>query len=157
SNGRTLSMVLCCGVSSKGVCQAQSARIGLAMASLVCITETPMQFTRLLVVALVLVAAPAALGQLLPSDEQPTPAREQERQGRARGAKCWQLPRQGRVAVAVPVAEQALALRRQMYPKARFPDGHHDLAVSLGNLGLMLQNSGNLVRAEPLLRDAVAM
>jgi CHAT domain-containing protein len=46
---------------------------------------------------------------------------------------------------------------RQLYPPARFPDGHPDLANSLNNLGSLLNQRGELARAEPLYREALAM
>jgi CHAT domain-containing protein len=48
-------------------------------------------------------------------------------------------------------------MRRQLYPAARFPGGHPDLAQSLNNLGGLLESRGDLAGAEPFLRDALAM
>jgi CHAT domain-containing protein len=48
-------------------------------------------------------------------------------------------------------------MRRILYPKERFPDGHIDLAFSLTDLGLVLHDRGDLAGAEPLLREALAM
>jgi CHAT domain-containing protein len=44
-----------------------------------------------------------------------------------------------------------------LYPKARYPQGHPDLATSLTNLGLLLKERGEYARAEPFFRDALAM
>jgi CHAT domain-containing protein len=43
-------------------------------------------------------------------------------------------------------------MNRHLYPK-----DHHALAVSLNNLGMLLQARGDLAGAEPLYRDALAM
>jgi CHAT domain-containing protein len=53
--------------------------------------------------------------------------------------------------------QEALALRRQAYPRAELPKGHPDLASSLNRLGLLHQAAGDYAQAEPLLREALAM
>jgi CHAT domain-containing protein len=63
----------------------------------------------------------------------------------------------GDLAGAEPFLRDALAMRRQLYPAARFPGGHTHLALSLSNLGYLLQSRGDLAGAEPFCRDALAM
>jgi CHAT domain-containing protein len=48
-------------------------------------------------------------------------------------------------------------MRHKLYPPARYPDGHPQLALSLSNLGGLLQDRGEYGRAEPLFRDALAI
>jgi CHAT domain-containing protein/Tfp pilus assembly protein PilF len=72
-------------------------------------------------------------------------------------ARAVALYQQGKVAEAVPLAQEALALYRQLYPPKRFPAGQPDVARSLNNLGELLQMRGKLAQAEPFLRQALAM
>jgi CHAT domain-containing protein/tetratricopeptide (TPR) repeat protein len=98
------------------------------------------------------------LGLLL---SQPLPADDEEanlaRKAKDLNARAVALYRQGKVAEAVPLAQEALALRRQLYPPKRFPAGHPDLAQSLNNLGLLLEARGEPAQAEPYYRQALAM
>jgi CHAT domain-containing protein len=48
-------------------------------------------------------------------------------------------------------------MRQKLYPKGRFPDGHPLLAAGLNNLGGLLKAQGEYARAEPFLRDALAV
>jgi CHAT domain-containing protein len=64
---------------------------------------------------------------------------------------------QGRYDEALRLQEQALTLCRRLYPKAQYPDGHPDLALSLNNLGGLLDARGEYAGAEPFYRDALAM
>ena len=63
----------------------------------------------------------------------------------------------GRIDEAIRSTEQCLTLRRKLYPQAKYPDGHPDLATSLNNLGGLLQARGEYAEAEPFCRDALAM
>ena len=53
--------------------------------------------------------------------------------------------------------EQALEMRRALYPKEQYPLGQPDLVESLGNLGFLLQSQGAFGEAEPLLEQGVDM
>jgi tetratricopeptide (TPR) repeat protein len=46
---------------------------------------------------------------------------------------------------------------RRLYPKARFPDGHINLADSLNNMANVLLYRGEYARAEAFNREALAM
>jgi CHAT domain-containing protein len=46
---------------------------------------------------------------------------------------------------------------RALYPKARYPDGHPNLAASISNLGGLHQAAGEYGKAETLLREALEM
>jgi len=48
-------------------------------------------------------------------------------------------------------------MRQALYPRDRYPHGHRSLAQSINNLGLMFEAQGEYAKAEPLLRDALAM
>src|SRR5262245_3238756 len=78
-------------------------------------------------------------------------------QARQRAQQIAQHYQRGELLPATDKARQALTLRRQLYSKAHFPQGHPDLALSLHNLGFFLQARGELAQAEPYLRDALAM
>jgi CHAT domain-containing protein/Tfp pilus assembly protein PilF len=63
----------------------------------------------------------------------------------------------GRFAEAVPLLEEALRIRQQLYPTADYPQGHAALAESLHNLSRLLRTRGEYDRALPLCRKALAM
>jgi CHAT domain-containing protein/Tfp pilus assembly protein PilF len=64
---------------------------------------------------------------------------------------------EGELVEALPKFEIALAVREKMYPPQDYPQGHPDLANSLGWLGVVLESRGDLAGAEPFYRDALAM
>jgi CHAT domain-containing protein/Tfp pilus assembly protein PilF len=100
-----------------------------------------------ILLALLLAGAP------LPTEEQ----QALQAKAAALDQQMLALYRAGRGAETVSLAEQALALRRQLYPKERFPDGHRDLANSLDNLGFMLQVRGDFARAEAFCQEALTL
>jgi CHAT domain-containing protein len=63
----------------------------------------------------------------------------------------------GQAAKALPYFEQAVAMRQKLYPAARYPDGHPDLAQSLNNLGFGLQAMGLAAKALPYYEQSLAM
>jgi tetratricopeptide (TPR) repeat protein len=65
--------------------------------------------------------------------------------------------RKGRLDEAIRSTEQCLTLLRKLYPSAKYPDGHPDLAASLNALGYLLEARGDYARAEPFYRDSLAM
>jgi CHAT domain-containing protein/tetratricopeptide (TPR) repeat protein len=104
----------------------------------------------------------AVLAQPVPLEKAPpgTPADDREAlaaQAGALTAQAQALYRQGRAAEAVPLAERVLDLQRRLYPAARFPAGHRDLATALNNVGAMLWAGGDYARAEAFYRQALAM
>jgi CHAT domain-containing protein/tetratricopeptide (TPR) repeat protein len=58
---------------------------------------------------------------------------------------------------ALGYCEQALAMRRRLYPESKYPDGHPDLASSLHNLGRVLKDMGGYDPALPYCEQALAM
>jgi CHAT domain-containing protein/tetratricopeptide (TPR) repeat protein len=68
-----------------------------------------------------------------------------------------QAYRAGKYAEAIKAFEAALEVTRRLYPKAEFPDGHNNLAVSLSNLGFLYLSQGRYAAAEPLCQEALAM
>ena len=58
---------------------------------------------------------------------------------------------------AVPLFEQALAMRHKLYPASNYPDGHPELASSINNLGSLLQAMGLYEKALPHVEQALAM
>jgi CHAT domain-containing protein/Tfp pilus assembly protein PilF len=63
----------------------------------------------------------------------------------------------GRPAEAARLAAEQVEVARRLYPAAKYPDGHRDLAVALGLLATMLDAQGEAARAEPLHRQALQM
>jgi tetratricopeptide (TPR) repeat protein len=62
------------------------------------------------------------------------------------------LYQRGKYPEAIKSAEQAVALRRQALGPS-----HKDVATSLDDLGAVLMASGDMARAEPLMRESLAM
>src|SRR5262249_19308745 len=67
------------------------------------------------------------------------------------------LQARGEHARAEPLFREALDMRRALFPRHKFPDGHPDLALSLNNLASLLQARGEYARTEPLFREALDM
>jgi tetratricopeptide (TPR) repeat protein len=108
-----------------------------------------------ILLGLVLVLASAeAPAQPVPPEED---AKTLGAKAGALGRKALALVGEGKAAQGVPLAQEALAINRRLYPPARYPDGHANLAVSLKNLGVVLQHLGSLTAAEPCYREALAM
>jgi CHAT domain-containing protein/Tfp pilus assembly protein PilF len=101
------------------------------------------------VLLLLAASAPGAAGQPLPlPGEQPdlkTRAAALDQQG----LKCWE---RGEQAAALAAWQEALTLRRRLYPQ-----GHHDLGASLTNVGAALEAQGDLAGAEKHYREALAL
>ena len=58
---------------------------------------------------------------------------------------------------AEPVLRDAMVMCQKLYPKDKYPQGHHEVASSLISLGKLLRNRGDSAGAEPLFREALAM
>jgi CHAT domain-containing protein len=67
------------------------------------------------------------------------------------------LKAQGEYGQALTYLRKALAMREQLYPKARYPRGHPLLALSLNNLGALLKAQGEYGQAQTYYRQALAM
>jgi len=63
-----------------------------------------------------------------------------------------QLFQRGQAADAVVKAHKALEIRRKLFRQSKYPDGHPDLAVTLNDLGFVLQAMGSFEKALTLLR-----
>jgi len=74
---------------------------------------------------------------------------DKAKQLNAEGVKLFQS---GKLQDAAAKLSAALEIRRKLYPK-----GHQDLAISLHNLGGLLQAQGEYAKAEPYWRDALVM
>src|SRR5262245_50087613 len=73
-----------------------------------------------------------------------TPERRQELEKKAAGfaAEGDRYYRAGNYAKAIEVVREALDIRRALYPKAQYPDGHPQLAQSISWLGFLHQAAG---------------
>jgi CHAT domain-containing protein/tetratricopeptide (TPR) repeat protein len=113
-----------------------------------------MRIERLLALGALLAAAHVAVAQ-------PVPLAEEDKALAARAAalnaRVEQLYDQDKLAEAAPLAEQALALCRRLYPPGRYPNGHPLLAAALNGQGLVLEARGELAAAEPFYRQALAV
>jgi CHAT domain-containing protein/Tfp pilus assembly protein PilF len=124
-------------------------------------TRQVIVMTKRTLVILIAALGCAAKGPAQPVslDGELTPAKRQQLEQRAAklAAQANQHAKEGRPAEAVPLGEEIVRLRRRLYPKEQFPDGHHDLAVSLNNLGGYLRDRGDYPRAEGYHLAALAM
>jgi CHAT domain-containing protein/Tfp pilus assembly protein PilF len=112
-----------------------------------------------LVGLLLCVAASPVRNQPVPLKEELTPQerRQLEQQAAALARQGEQRYQEGRLDDALQLWTRVVEIRRRVYSPARCPDGHTDLAISLSWLGYLLKAQGELVRAEPLDREALAM
>ncbi|MEH1800478.1 MAG: tetratricopeptide repeat protein, partial [Nostoc sp.] len=62
------------------------------------------------------------------------------------------LYNEGKYSEAIPLAERALAIRKQI-----LGEEHPDVATSLNNLALLYKSQGRYADAEPLYRQALEM
>ena len=69
-----------------------------------------------------------------------------EAQAKECGERTNRYYREGRLTNALEEAEQRRKIERRLYPPAKYPEGHHDLAAALNNLGMVFQAMG---RYEP--------
>jgi CHAT domain-containing protein/tetratricopeptide (TPR) repeat protein len=123
--------------------------------------------TRWLLPLLLGLPGPAARAQPVPGDggpalkaQAPRPAADPQAiraKIKVLHAEAGRLYKEGKLAHTVPLAEQVLALLRKLYPAARYPAGHPELAVGLNNLGMALKAAGQAAVAEPYLRQALVM
>jgi CHAT domain-containing protein len=100
-----------------------------------------------------------AVGPVGAADEELTPAERKDLEQRAKEAdqQGFRRYQEGKYPDAAKLAEEALTIRRRLYPQKDYPDGHPDLAGSLNNLGFSLGARGEYAKAEPLFRHALAM
>jgi outer membrane murein-binding lipoprotein Lpp len=71
-------------------------------------------------------SAPDSAGDLTPARRQ-----ELEKKAAALNTEGDRSYRAGNYAKAIEVLREALDMRRALYPKAQYPDGHPDLAQSI--------------------------
>jgi serine/threonine protein kinase len=67
------------------------------------------------------------------------------------------LSQAARFPEATEKARRLVEVRRQMYPKGRYPAGHPHLAKSLADLGALLHIQGDAATAEPFFSEALEM
>ena len=66
--------------------------------------------------------------------------------------QVMQLYQQGKFSEAIPLAEQALAIREHV-----LGENHLDVTTSINNLALLYQSQGRYVEAEPLFKQALKL
>jgi CHAT domain-containing protein len=109
----------------------------------------------ILAVLLSLLLAAAAADK----DDKLTPERRRELEKKAtelnkQGEKQYE---RGNLAKARGLCRQALDMRRALYPKKDFPNGHPDLAESITNVAFLHHAAGEYAKAEALYREALGM
>jgi CHAT domain-containing protein len=113
-----------------------------------------MSVTRSLTVLLLalLVAAAVRADDLTDAER-----RELQKKAETLNEEAFRHYQGGAYAKAVELLTEVLDVNRRLYPKAKFPNGHADLAHTLNALGLLNKERGEYVKAEAFARDAVAM
>jgi tetratricopeptide (TPR) repeat protein len=99
---------------------------------------------------------------LAADDESPRELSAEERARLAKQAKelddrADSLYRQGRYPEATKLLQEALEIRRKLYPKERYPRGHPDLAQIVNNVGFMLYMQGKYGEALDYDQQALQM
>jgi CHAT domain-containing protein/tetratricopeptide (TPR) repeat protein len=107
------------------------------------------------------VAVLLALGAGQAAKEPPRqPTAEEQRlakQAEALNAEGERLHGEGKYAEAIERLRHALDIRRRLYPKERYPQGHPDLADGVNNLAVQYYSAGEYAKAEPLYQEGLAM
>jgi CHAT domain-containing protein len=106
-----------------------------------------------MVLGALLAAACAAAAQPVPNEDDAAVAAR----ATALTRRADRLCEEGRLAEALPLAEQALRLRRQLYPPDRYPQGHAALAQGLNLVGALHEARGEHTEALRHHREALAM
>jgi CHAT domain-containing protein len=97
------------------------------------------------------------LGALLVAAAQPVPLEDDAAHARELTRRAKRLYEEGQLAEALPLAEEALRLRRRLYPPGRFPQGHAELAQGLNLVGALHEARGEHTAALRHHRQALAM
>src|SRR5689334_17587049 len=105
------------------------------------------------VLALIGAAGARAEPEELPADERA----KLEAEARKLDREMVTLYYQGKILDASRRGEQALAIRKKLYPPQKYPDGHPVLAASLNHMGFMLQSLSRPDAALEYLQQALAM
>jgi CHAT domain-containing protein/tetratricopeptide (TPR) repeat protein len=92
-----------------------------------------------------------------PKEPSPEQRVRLEKQAAELNERAEALNGQGRYPEATKLLQEALEIKRKLYPEERYPQGHADLARSLHNLGLVLQAQGEYGQALDSLQRALHM
>jgi CHAT domain-containing protein/Tfp pilus assembly protein PilF len=92
-----------------------------------------------------------------PADEHSPEERKELERAKKIHSQAVQLYQKGQYVEAVKLLKQSLEINEKLYPKARFPHGHPDLAGNLNDLGELLKVQGEYAKALPCLQRALAM
>jgi tetratricopeptide (TPR) repeat protein/CHAT domain-containing protein len=85
------------------------------------------------------------------------PTEELKQKARQLSERAVDLFQSGKTQEALHLFEEALACHRKLYPEKQFPDGHHDLAENLNNLGFVLRVLGQEQQALAPFEQALQM
>src|SRR5262249_29971548 len=92
----------------------------------------------------------------------PSPLTEEQRSPLDKEAgelyqRSFQLYQQRRYAEATKALKQVVEMLQRLYPADKYPEGHPDLAQSLGNLGTLLKDQGEYGQALGYFKRALEM
>lgn len=96
-------------------------------------------------------------GELAPQDKQAADADKLRAQAVQLNAEIVKLFQRGDFRAAVVRVQQSLTIVRQLYPAAKYPDGHVQVANALDNLGLLFTKLGEHDAAKSNLEQALTM
>jgi CHAT domain-containing protein len=115
-----------------------------------------MRATALIGTLILALAAPAWAAD---KPDELTPERREELAKKATdlNAEGVRQYRAGNDVKAMEAIREALELRRALFPRDKFPQGHPDLAEGLNNLAGLHRAAGEHGKAEPLCREALDM
>ncbi len=119
----------------------------------------PLMVAAALLTLLIHLAGPAPSARAQDPSQSPTPKERQEleRRGAQLNQAAIQHQARGEYEPAVVAMKQALTIVERLYPKGRYPRGHPNLAGASHNMGMLLQESGNLSGATEYHQRALEM
>jgi CHAT domain-containing protein len=109
------------------------------------------------VTTVALLALAASARSAAPPERQTLARFHQIEEATRMNLRAVDLYRAGKWPEATRVFADVLRLREKLYPEARFPQGHPELATSINNLAYLYRAQGQYPRAEPLFVRALRM
>jgi CHAT domain-containing protein len=118
-----------------------------------------MKFISCAVILLIAGCLWLSLGHSRTIAEDLTPERRKELEKKAYDLTTEGLGqyKRGNLVKALEAFREALDMNRVLYPRKDFPNGHTELAQSIGNLCVLYRAFGENTKAEPLYREALEM
>ena len=95
--------------------------------------------------------------QLKVAIRKPTPEEKQSAEAARLIARCYKHYQNGEHDKAIAALNQALKIQQTLYNKTKYPDGHHNLATTLNDSGVIRYKAGRTRQAIKFFQQAVAM